>query len=85
MVFLELELNIKFPTCWDGVNTETQNGNPHVIYSPDCDPDHDNECFHHSCPNSNPQKGFMRNIVIYLQSLFTIGIGSRRGALTGRQ
>ena len=62
-MFLELELNIKFPTCWDGVNTEAQNGNPHVIYSPDCDPNHDNECFDHSCPNSHPQKGFiMRNI-----------------------
>ena len=30
----ELEINIKFPTCWDGVNVEDINGN-HVTYSND--------------------------------------------------
>ena len=58
---LELELNIKFPTCWDGVNTEALDGAAHVVYSPDCDPDNDNECFDHACPASHPRKGTFIN------------------------
>ena len=32
-MFSELELNIKFPTCWDGVNTESATGESAVICS----------------------------------------------------
>ena len=31
-IFSELELNLKFPTCWDGVNTESATGES-VIFS----------------------------------------------------
>merc|ERR1719305_349298 len=40
----ELEINIKFPTCWDGVNLEAKDGQEHVVYS-ECDVDEHNECF----------------------------------------
>ena len=52
----ELEINIKFPTCWDGVNTEAQNGVKHVVYAPECDGREHNECFDLDCPNSHPVK-----------------------------
>ena len=55
-VILELEINIKFPTCWDGVNLEAKNGQEHVVYSDDCDVDEANECFDAACPDSHPVK-----------------------------
>jgi len=50
----ELEISIKFPTCWDGKNLEAQGQEQHVIYSPECDPDEHQECFDFSCPSSHP-------------------------------
>jgi len=50
----ELEMNIKFPTCWDGVNRESDSGD-HVIYSPECEAEF-NECFDTDCPPSHPVK-----------------------------
>ena len=52
---LELEINIKFPTCWDGKNVESADGS-HVAYSSDCDGDEHNECFDFDCPSSHPIK-----------------------------
>ena len=54
----ELEINIKFPTCWDGVNAEDSNGN-HVAYSLECDGlenDGPNECYDFDCPETHPVK-----------------------------
>jgi len=51
----ELEINIKFPTCWDGINLESKNGETHVVYSEECDGEH-NECFDFDCPVSHPVK-----------------------------
>ena len=54
----ELEINIKFPTCWDGVNAEDLNGN-HVAYSLECDGldnDGPNECYDFDCPETHPVK-----------------------------
>ena len=54
----ELEINIKFPTCWDGVNAEDPNGN-HVAYSLECDGlenDGPNECYDFDCPETHPVK-----------------------------
>ena len=51
-IFLELELNIKFPTCWDGENAETTDQS-HVSYALECGPDF-NECFDFDCPESHP-------------------------------
>ena len=54
----ELEINIKFPTCWDGVNAEDINGN-HVAYSLECDGldnDGPNECYDFDCPGTHPVK-----------------------------
>jgi len=50
----ELEINIKFPTCWDGINRESATGD-HVVYSPECDSS-DNECFEADCPASHSVK-----------------------------
>ena len=50
----ELEINIKFPSCWDGVNLEDVNG-AHVAYSQECAEDI-NECFDFDCPASHPVK-----------------------------
>jgi len=62
----ELEINIKFPTCWDGVNTESVDGN-HVAYSVECDGDEHNECFDFDCPASHPVK--MPEIHLYVRVL----------------
>ena len=53
--FPELEINIKFPTCWDGVNLEAKDGVEHVVYADGCDGD-SNECFEEPCPDSHPVK-----------------------------
>ena len=53
--FPELEINIKFPTCWDGVNLEAKEGVEHVVYADGCDGD-SNECFEEPCPDSHPVK-----------------------------
>merc|ERR1711973_455608 len=50
----ELEINIKFPTCWDGVRGESANGD-HVNYGLECD-DGRNECHDVLCPASHPVK-----------------------------
>jgi len=51
----ELELNIKFPTCWDGVNAEAPDPavQSHVSYALECG-EHGNECFDFDCPESHP-------------------------------
>jgi len=50
----ELEMNIKFPTCWDGVNAEAKDGVKHVVYATECDGKEHNECFEFDCPASHP-------------------------------
>jgi len=50
----ELEIDIKFPTCWDGVNVESTDQS-HVIYAPECDGEA-NECFDLDCPASHPER-----------------------------
>jgi len=52
----ELEMNIKFPTCWDGINLESKDGDKHVVYSEECDGELHNECFDFDCPTSHPVK-----------------------------
>ena len=52
----ELEMNIKFPTCWDGVNVEAQGDTKHVVYATECDGQEHNECFDLDCPASHPVK-----------------------------
>ena len=54
--FPELEINIKFPTCWDGINLESVGGRKHVVYSEECNGDLHNECFDFDCPASHPVK-----------------------------
>jgi len=51
----ELELNIKFPTCWDGKRVDSTDGS-HVAYSSRCDGERHNECFDFDCPSSHPIK-----------------------------
>ena len=51
-LYSELELNIKFPTCWDGFNVESKDQS-HVSYAIDCGPDF-NECFDFDCPITHP-------------------------------
>ena len=63
---IELEINIKFPTCWDGINTESVDGN-HVVYSNECDGDEHNECFDFDCPASHPVK--LPEIHLYVRVL----------------
>ena len=62
----ELEMNIKFPTCWDGINVESETGD-HVAYATECDGDEHNECFDFDCPASHPVK--MAEIHLYVRIL----------------
>ena len=62
----ELEINIKFPTCWDGVNIESASGD-HVMYAPKCDGEENDECFDFACPSSHPVK--MPEIHLYVRVL----------------
>ena len=66
LFLLELELNIKFPTCWDGNNVESQDQS-HVVYSPECDGNEHNECFEFDCPASHPVK--LPEIHLYVRVL----------------
>ena len=50
--YLELELNIKFPTCWDGERVESTDQS-HVAYALECGKHH-NECFDFDCPDTHP-------------------------------
>ena len=65
-VFVELEINIKFPTCWDGQNVESSSGD-HVMYAPECDGEEHNECFDFDCPSSHPVR--MPEIHLYVRVL----------------
>ena len=63
-------MNIKFPTCWDGVNLEAKEGVEHVVYSDGCATMEDNgfdECFDFDCPSSHPFK--MPEIHLYVRVL----------------
>ena len=62
----ELEINIKFPTCWDGQNVESSSGD-HVMYAPECDANEHNECFEFDCPSSHPVR--MPEIHLYVRVL----------------
>ena len=62
----ELEINIKFPTCWDGNRVESDTGD-HVAFSEECDGDEHNECFDFACPASHPVK--MPEIHLYVRVL----------------
>ena len=66
LFLLELEINIKFPTCWDGNNVESQD-QTHVVYSPECDGNEHNECFEFDCPASHPVK--LPEIHLYVRVL----------------
>ena len=66
MIIPELEINIKFPTCWDGVNTEDKDGN-HVAFSEECYEYESNECFDFACPASHPVK--LPEIHLYVRVL----------------
>ena len=46
---LELEVEMKFPNCWDGVNLDSPDHTSHVVYSSDGTEDG-------SCPSSHPVK-----------------------------
>ena len=59
-------MNIKFPTCWDGINVESETGD-HVAYATECDGDEHNECFDFDCPASHPVK--MPEIHLYVRVL----------------
>ena len=48
-----MEINIKFPTCWDGSSLEG-GSREHVVYSEECDGKEHNECFDLPCPASHP-------------------------------
>ena len=63
--YVELELNIKFPTCWDGVNVEAVDQS-HVSYALECGEDF-NECFDFDCPESHPVR--MPEIHLYVRIL----------------
>ena len=65
-LFLELEINIKFPTCWDGQSVESSSGD-HVMYAPECDGEEHNECFDFDCPSSHPVR--MPEIHLYVRVL----------------
>ena len=54
-IFVELEINILFPTCWDGKNLESVDGS-HVSYAVGCNADEASECFDLDCPSSHPVK-----------------------------
>ena len=54
-ILTELEMNTKFPTCWDGVNLEAKNGQKHVVY-PDACKEADDNCFDYDCPSTHPVK-----------------------------
>ena len=62
-----MEINIKFPTCWDGVNLEAKGGVKHVVYSDECDGKEHNECFDFDCPSSHPVK--MPELHLYVRVL----------------
>jgi len=62
----ELELNIKFPTCWDGINLEAKNGQNHVVYADECGKEHD-DCFDLDCPSTHPVR--MPEIHLYARVL----------------
>ena len=54
----ELEINIKFPACWDGLNLESPDGS-HVAWSVGCEEaideeNFDPECFEFDCPATHP-------------------------------
>ncbi|QDZ21445.1 DUF1996 domain-containing protein [Chloropicon primus] len=56
----ELEINIKFPTCWDGQRLWSEDQS-HVAWSVDCSDltssgSFDPECFDFDCPASHPVK-----------------------------
>ena len=90
--FPELEINIVFPTCWDGINLESVNGKKHVVYSEGCDGEvleSFDECFDFDCPTSHPVK--IPEIHLYVRVLeykggphvFSDGTNvSREGRLT---
>ena len=63
----ELEINIKFPTCWDGVNLEAKDGVKHVVYADECDGKEHNECFDFDCPASHPVR--MPELHLYVRVL----------------
>merc|ERR1712117_1016286 len=63
----ELEINIKFPTCWDGVNLEAKDGVKHVVYADECDGKEHNECFDFDCPASHPVR--MPELPLYVRVL----------------
>ena len=65
-LFSELEINIKFPTCWDGQRVESASGD-HVMYAPECDGEEHNECFDFACPSSHPIR--MPEIHLYVRVL----------------
>ena len=65
-LFVELEINIKFPTCWDGQRVESSSGD-HVMYAPECDGEEHNECFDFDCPSSHPVR--MPEIHLYVRVL----------------
>merc|ERR1711872_703089 len=60
-------INIKFPTCWDGVNLEAKDGVKHVVYADECDGKEHNECFDFDCPSSHPVK--MPELHLYVRVL----------------
>ena len=61
-----MEINIKFPTCWDGLNIESASGD-HVVYALKCDGEENDECFDFACPSSHPVK--MPEIHLYVRVL----------------
>ena len=65
-MYSELEINIKFPTCWDGQTTESASGD-HVMYAPQCDGEEHEECFDFACHSSHPVK--MPEIHLYVRVL----------------
>ena len=46
----ELEVNMAFPTCWDGVNLNSDDHMSHIVY------DLDGGSFDGRCPRSHPVK-----------------------------
>ena len=66
VITAELELNIKFPTCWDGVNVEDIEGK-HMAFSEECYEYESNECFDFECPSSHPVR--LPEIHLYVRIL----------------
>ena len=66
VIIPELELNIKFPTCWDGVNVEDVEGK-HMVFSEECYEYESNECFDFGCPSSHPVR--LPEIHLYVRIL----------------